>query len=64
MKIKDGDTIFFVEAGHVYNGKAMNVTKESFQLDCYGGCEGIYTISMDELGRNYFLKREDVIYRP
>lgn len=64
MELHDGDTLYFSENGHVYSGKAMNVTEKTFQLDCYGGCEGFYTISRYELGRNYFLRREDVIFRP
>lgn len=64
MELHDGDTLYFSENGHVYSGKAMNVTENTFQLDCYGGCEGFYTISRYELGRNYFLRREDVIFRP
>lgn len=64
MTIKDGDTVYFVEQGHVYSGKAINVTENTFQIDSYGGCEGYYTISKYELGRNFFLNRDDVIYRP
>ena len=64
LELHDGDTLYFSENGHVYSGKAMNVTENTFQLDCYGGCEGFYTISRYELGRNYFLRREDVIFRP
>lgn len=64
MELHNGDTIYFVEEGHIRSGKAMNVTENTFQLDCYGGCEGFYTISHYELGRNYFFKKEDVIFRP
>ena len=64
VTLKDGDIVYFVEEGYVHSGKAMNVTENTFQLDCYGGCEGFYTISRYELGRNYFLREEDVIFRP
>lgn len=64
MELQNGDTLYFCEDGQIHSGKAMNVTENTFQLDCYGGCEGFYTISRQELGRNYFLKKEDVIYRP
>lgn len=63
MTLKNGDTVYFVEEGYVRSGKAINVTENTFQLDCYGGCEGFYTISRYELGRNYFLREEDVIFR-
>lgn len=64
MTVKDGDTVYFVVDGHVHSGKAMHVTEDTFQLDSYGDCEGFYTICNYELGRNFFLNRDDVIYRP
>lgn len=64
MELQDGDVLYFCEEGHIHSGKAMNVTENTFQLDSYGGCEGFYTISRHELGRNFFKKKEDVVYRP
>jgi len=64
MNLSEGDTLYFCEQGYVHSAQAVNVTESTFQLAGYGTCEGIYTISRFELGRNYFLHPEDVIFRP
>lgn len=59
--LKEGDVIYFEEAGHIYSGHVINLTKDTFQIDSYGSCcEGHCTIGRDQIGIRFFTTKEEL----
>lgn len=61
--MKNGQVVYFIENGHVYSGSIVNMQKQqdgdTFQIENYGACEGLWVISSDQVGRTIFLTEKE-----